>query len=92
MKETHSIIALILGGLALLLTIVLVGVSIGNRSLERKIQAQQVVINNGQVSQQVGRAIINDAATLAVNANNAALRELLAKHGIQINQNQSGGK
>ena len=87
MKETHSIITTILGGVALLLTIVLVFISMNNRSLGRKLEAQQVIINNGQISQQVGRAIIQDAAQLAVQANNAGLRDLLSKHGITI-QNQ----
>lgn len=68
-----------------MLTIVLVFINHSNRGLERKLQEQQVQIQNGNVSQQVGRAIVQDAATIAVNTNNEELRGLLNKHGIQIN-------
>jgi predicted Holliday junction resolvase-like endonuclease len=89
MKETQSTIAIFLGGIALVLTIVLVGVSISNRSLERKLQVQQGAIQAGQTSQQVGSAIVRDAATIAVQNNNSQLRELLGKHGITINTNNT---
>ncbi|MDR0533731.1 MAG: hypothetical protein LBH01_07235 [Verrucomicrobiales bacterium] len=86
MKDTQSTIAVFLGGIALVLTVVLVGVSISNRSLERKLQIQQGAIQQGQISQQVGTAIVRDAAQIAVQANNTQLRDLLSKHGITINQ------
>jgi hypothetical protein len=84
MKEISSIIAVIAGGIAFLLTVVLVGVSVSNRGLERKLQVQQAAIQNGQVSQQVGTAIVRDVAQVSVQAGNTALRDLLSKHGITI--------
>jgi hypothetical protein len=85
MKQAHSSLAVLLGGLALLLTLILVIVSIMNRGLERKLQVQQGTIQQGQMSQQVGTAIVRDAAQLAVGQNNTQLRDLLSKHGITIN-------
>jgi hypothetical protein len=89
MKETQSTIALFLGGFALLLTIIVVGFGLSNRGLEHKLQGQQGTINKGQLSQQVGSALIRDAATIAVNQSNSQLRELLSKHGISININNN---
>lgn len=86
MKSVQSTIAVFLGGLALVLTLVLVITSVMNRGLERKLQAQQGTIQQGQISQQVGTAIVRDAAQIAVGQNNSQLRELLSKHGIQINE------
>jgi hypothetical protein len=89
MKETQSTIAIFLGGIALVLTFVQVSISISNRSLERKLQAQQGTIQAGQASQQVGSAIVRDVANIAVQKNNTELRDLLGKHGLTINTNNT---
>jgi hypothetical protein len=85
MKDIQSTIAVFVGGFALVLTVVLVGISISNRGLERKLQSQQGIIQQGQASQQVGTAIVRDAAQVSVQTDNTALRDLLSKHGITIN-------
>jgi hypothetical protein len=77
-----------LGGLALVLALVVVIFNVTNQSLERKLQAQQGAIRQGQMSQQVGTAIVRDAAQMAVQGRDSQLRDLLAKHGITINEQQ----
>lgn len=88
MKDTQSTIAVFLGVLSLMLVLILAGFSLSNRSLGRKLQAQQGQIRQGQISQQVGQAIVKDVATLAVQNNNTELKDLLQKHGITINVQQ----
>ena len=64
-------------------------VSTSNRTIERGLQDQQVNINRGQLSQQVGTALVKDLAVASVS--NSKIKELLSKHGITVNQNANGG-
>lgn len=85
MKSIQSLILTALCGLCLLAAVALVAVSAANRGIERGLQEQQTVINKGQVSQQIGTAIVRDLANLSVN--NAKIRELLARNGINVTVN-----
>lgn len=85
MTKIQATILTVLSALCLLAALTLVAVSAANRSIERGLQEQQMVINKGQVTQQLGNAIIRDLAGLSVN--NSKIRELLSRHGINVNVN-----
>lgn len=74
-----------MAGLTVIMTIALLVISTSNRTIERGLQEQQVNINRGQMSQQVGTALVKDLAVASVS--NAKIKELLSKHGITVNQN-----
>lgn len=74
-----------MAGLSVVMTIALLVISTSNRTIERGLQEQQVNINRGQMSQQVGTALVKDLAVASVS--NAKIKELLSKHGITVNQN-----
>lgn len=74
-----------MAGLTVVMTIALLVISTSNRTIERGLQEQQVNINRGQMSQQVGTALVKDLAVASVS--NAKIKELLSKHGITVNQN-----
>ncbi len=80
--------AVVLGGLTLLLTVTLIGLGVSNqylqRSLQEEAQKSQATINQGQLSQQFGQAIIRDMANASIN--NPRMKDVLAKHGITVNQ------
>ncbi|MDX6765498.1 MAG: hypothetical protein SFU85_01775 [Candidatus Methylacidiphilales bacterium] len=89
MKPWQYYVSTGLASLALLLTIALLVVTTANRNVERGLQEQQVNINRGQLSQQVGTALVRDLAVASVS--NSRVKELLSKHGITVNQNANGG-
>lgn len=89
MKPWQFYTSTAVAGLALLLTIALLVITTSNRTLERGLQEQQVNINRGQMSQQVGTAVVKDLAVASVA--NSKIKDLLAKHGITVNQNTNGG-
>jgi len=74
-----------MAGLTVVMTIALLIISTSNRTIERGLQEQQVNINRGQLSQQVGTALVKDLAVASVS--NAKIKELLSKHGITVNAN-----
>jgi signal transduction histidine kinase len=86
MKPWQFYLSITLAGLTLLLTIALLVITTSNRTLERGLQDQQVNINRGQMSQQVGTAVVKDLAQLSIS--NSKIKDLLAKHGITVNQNE----
>lgn len=85
MKPWQFYLSTTLAGLTLLLTIALLVITTSNRTLERGLQDQQVNINRGQMSQQVGTAVVQDLAQLSIT--NSKVKDLLSKHGITVNQN-----
>jgi hypothetical protein len=78
-----------LGLAALLLTLGLIALSFTNRGLQREIQAQQVQINNGRVTQQVATNVIRELAQISVK--DSEILNLLKKHGfdVKVNANTS---
>lgn len=87
MKPAHFYISTTLAVLCLLLAIVLVIIASANRGIERGLAEQQMVINRGQVSQQIGSALVRDLAGSSVS--NTRIKELLSKHGINVSVNNS---
>lgn len=83
-----------LGGLSILLVIAMFTLSQANQGITRGIQAQQNVINQGKVGEQVGQAVVRDLAALSVQ--NEKIKQLLADNGFNVTQNpapapQQGG-
>jgi len=87
MKSFEFAIVTGLGGLCLVAAVALVVITSANRSIERGLQEQQLMINRGQVSQQIGAAIVRDLAGLSVN--NAKIRDLLSRNGINVTVNSN---
>lgn len=85
MKPWQFYVCTSMAGLTVVMTIALLVISTSNRTIERGLQEQQVNINRGQMSQQVGTALVKDLAVASVS--NAKIKELLSKHGITVNQN-----
>jgi|GEM_PF-4154976 len=81
-----------LGALALFLALVLITLSLANRGLQRQLQAQQVQINNGRVTQQVATNIIRELAQTGVNSKDQELLALLKKHGFDVKVGQNQGQ
>lgn len=52
------------------------------RRIERILNNQQAEINKGQLSNQIGIALLQDMA--AASANSPKMRDLLEKHGFQV--------
>jgi hypothetical protein len=75
---------LVLGASALLLSLGLITLSFTNRSLQRQLQAQQVQINNGRVTQQVATNVIRELAQVGVSNKDQDLLNLLKKHGFDV--------
>jgi hypothetical protein len=88
MRPIHFYLSTTLACLCLLATIILISVGAANRSIERGLQDQQLTINRGQVSQQIGTALVRDLAGLS--PSNSKVKELLAKHGINVTVNNNG--
>lgn len=70
--------------LTLLLVLALIVLSLSNRSLQRQLQAQQIQINNGRVTQQVATTVIREMAQTGVNSKDQELLNLLRKHGFDV--------
>jgi uncharacterized membrane protein YhiD involved in acid resistance len=85
MKPIEFYISTGLASLALLATIFLVVITSANRSIEQALQDQQLRINRGQVSQQIGSALVRELANASVS--NSKIRELLTKNGINVTVN-----
>ena len=81
-----------LAGLSILLVIALFTLNQANQGITRGIQAQQNVINQGRVGEQVGQAVLRDMAALSVQ--NQKIKQLLANNGFNVTRNpapQPGG-
>lgn len=85
MKPIEFAVTTGLAGLCLVAALALVVITSANRSIERGLQEQQQVINRGQVSQQIGTALVRDLAGVSVN--NAKVRDLLSRNGINVTVN-----
>jgi hypothetical protein len=85
MKPIEFAVTTGLAGLCLVAALALVVITSANRSIERGLQEQQQVINRGQVSQQIGTALVRDLAGISVN--NAKVRDLLSRNGINVTVN-----
>ncbi len=85
MKPIEVYITSALGGLSILLVIALITISQANQSITQGLQAQQNIINQGRVGEQVGQAVLRDMAALSVQ--NSKIKDLLARNGFNVTQN-----
>lgn len=68
-----------------MLVIALITLSQDNQGITQGLQAQQNVINQGRVGEQVGQAVLRDMAALSIK--NEKIKELLARNGFNVTQN-----
>lgn len=85
MHKWQYYVSLALSAVALLLTITLIVTGKTNQDIQQELQKQQLEINKGQVSQQIGTALLRDMAVASVS--NSKIKDLLAKHGFTVSQN-----
>ncbi|MEM1158826.1 MAG: hypothetical protein AAF649_12155 [Verrucomicrobiota bacterium] len=85
MKLKEVYITSALAGLSILLVIALFTLNKANQGITRSIQAQQNVINQGRVGEQVGQAVVRDMAALSVQ--NEKIKTLLANNGFNVTRN-----
>jgi cell division protein YceG involved in septum cleavage len=85
MHKWQYFVSLALSVVALLLTIILIVTGLTNQSTQSELQKQQIEINKGQASQQIGTALLRDMAVVSVN--NAKIKDLLGKHGFTVTPN-----
>ena len=71
-------------GLTLVVTIVAIGITTANRSLNREVQARQQFINQGVLWGQVNLRLANSLALAAEREHDERIRKLLEEHGITI--------
>lgn len=82
MKPTQFYVGTALGAAALVLSIAAVAMGQSNQRLQLEAQKQQVEINKGNMSQQIGTNILRDMAQSAVK--NEKMKEVLAKNGFNV--------
>jgi hypothetical protein len=85
MKSVPYIIVLLLSVVCVALSVSLVLTMRANQRVQAGLQANQQLLNNGILGpqgQQIGNNLLQDMATTATR--NADMRQLLAKHGYQI--------
>jgi cell division protein YceG involved in septum cleavage len=85
MQKWQYYVSLALSAVALLLTITLIVTGKTNQDIQQELQKQQFEINKGQVSQQIGTALLRDMAVASVD--NAKIKDLLAKNGFTVSPN-----
>ena len=87
MKMWQFVIALILGFICLGLSSFGIITGITNQKLQSDIQVQQLEINKGNLTQQVGTNLVREIAAKA--ANNENLKNLLIRNGFTFNEQQA---
>ncbi len=85
MKPIQFYILIGLGAGCLILSIVGIALANSNQKLQAELQSQQVEINRGNASQQVGSNIIRDIASVA--GSSQALRDVLTRAGFTLKVN-----
>jgi hypothetical protein len=85
MKSIPYVIVLLLSVACVVLSVSLVQTIRVNQRIQAEVQANQQLLNNGILGpqgQQIGNNLLQDMANTAIR--NADMRQLLAKHGYQI--------
>ena len=93
MKQQQSLITLGLSALSVILCLWVIFANSANRSLQREYQEKLAAgqreknpeVQRGQMTQQVGTAIIKDMGEAALK--NDKMKELLKKQGIEVRPN-----
>jgi hypothetical protein len=87
MTRWQFLCALILGAICVGLTAAVIVSSKSNQELQLELQTQQIEINKGIHSQQIGANLVRDIAVAA--GKNQKLRDLLTRHGFTLRENPS---
>ena len=85
MSRWQFITTSLLGLLCLVLSIATIRSGKANQKLQADLQAQQIEINKGTMSQQVGTNLVRDIAVAATK--NTKLKDLLARNGFTLTEN-----
>jgi hypothetical protein len=71
-------------GLTLVITIVAIGITAANRSLNREVVARQELINQAVASSQISTRLANSLVAVTERDNDARIRAMLEEHGITV--------
>ncbi len=82
MKRGQFTLLMIIGAACLCLSLVTVVFARQNRKLQEAVQEQQVIINKGALSQQIGTNLVREIAVAA--QTDDKLRQLLQDNGLNI--------
>jgi hypothetical protein len=82
MKRWQFSVLLTLGILCLCLSLVTIVFARENRRLQESVQAQQVIINKGNLSQQLGTNLVREMATVA--QTDEKMKTLLQDNGFNL--------
>ncbi len=82
MKRGQFTLLMIIGAACLCLSLVTVVFARQNRKLQEAVQEQQVIINKGTLSQQIGTNLVREIAVAA--QTDDKLRQLLQDNGLNI--------
>jgi hypothetical protein len=82
MKRWQFSVLLTLGILCLCLSLVTIVFARENRRLQESVQAQQVIINKGNLSQQLGTNLVREMATVA--PSDEKMKTLLQDNGFNL--------
>ncbi len=85
MKRSEFFLLLILGILCLCLCLVTIVFASQNRKLQEAVQAQQVIINKGSLSQQLGANLLREMGAVA--QTDEKMRTLLQDNGYNFSSN-----
>jgi hypothetical protein len=86
MKFWEFCVSILLSLVALVFAALLIVSNQNNRRLEKILNTQQVIINEGQLSQQIGSAVVQDLAVVSVR--NPKIKQLLADNGFTVTQKE----
>ena len=86
MKSSQYLICLLTGALCLLTSVLLFAFGRSIQGSQERLQQQQLEINRGNQSLQIGSKLVNDLAQNS--AQFPQLKALLAKNGINVSFNQ----
>jgi hypothetical protein len=85
MTRSQFSLLLTLGVLCLCLSLVTIVFASQNRKLQEAIQAQQVIINKGSLSQQLGANLVREMGAVA--QTDEKMRALLQENGYSLSSN-----
>jgi cell division protein YceG involved in septum cleavage len=88
MKPIPYFITIALAAACLILSLVLIISGQSVQKLSTDAQNQQIEINRGSLSQQVGANLLKDMAASSVS--NEKMKAILTKHGFTVNVNPNG--
>jgi signal transduction histidine kinase len=87
MKRWQFTILLVIGIACFCLTLVCIVFARQNQKLQAEVQAQQIVINKGTLSKQIGVNLLREMANVA--QTDDQMKQLLQKNGYSLSTNPS---